>query len=78
MNKKKISIILSPIVILGLIGCSTTTNAKTESKFETILSENINGNKVCIIKDKEYNHEYIIVDTGQYDGGIGICERDTK
>lgn len=40
--------------------------------------EDIAGNSTYVIKDNEYNHEYIVISKPRYDGGIGIVERDTK
>lgn len=81
--KNKIITLLIGMCIGGLLyGCNEVSfqnvQAKDIAKFDVLFDEDIAGNSTYVIKDNEYNHEYIVISKPRYDGGIGIVERDTK
>ena len=87
--KNKILMVLIGMCIGGILyGCTESEikasnnisgNKKNDSSNFQITSdiEIVDGNKVYVIRDNQYEHEYIVIDAGYY-GGVSIVERDTK
>lgn len=81
--KNKIITLLIGMCLGGLLyGCVEKTQsvqAEDTKKFKVLFNEKVGGYNTYVMKDNEYNHEYIVVSfKNYYGGGIGIIERNTE
>lgn len=81
MTNKIITILISMCIGGLLYGCSEydVKAQNINTNFEVISdTENIYGNDIYIIEDKQYSKQYIVIDPRDARKGLSMVERNMK
>ena len=87
MKKKILSIALIGVLAIGGIGCTSKSDNNVNINENTNLQDDalelmgvgyLGNSRYKLVRDKEYEKDYIIIEKMDTRGGITIIERDTE